>query len=200
VREIVERVRLIAREVGSTKLAKISGVQRYTIQRFIAGNNITVEKFLLIYEALEKLGYSFRKEVIEYEPVILGERVDVVVKPVYGRIGAGDGVNVEDIVGQVPVPVDFGRPKYLYFKVRGNSMSPAIMDGAVVGIDTEDKVVENGKIYVLSLKDEGNVVKKVYRNGKHLILESMNSSFPPVIKRGDEVWVVGRVRLVINQI
>lgn len=198
-REVVERVRLITREVGATRLAKISGLRRYTIQRFINGKNATIETFLAIYDALENLGYSFRKEVVEYEPVVLGEEVEVVVKPVYSYIGAGDEVATDDIIDKIPVPVEFGRPRFLFCKVRGDSMKPLVNDGGIVGIDSEDKIIENGKVYALTLNG-GNLIKKVYRHGRNLVLESVNTSYPPVIRKVDEVWVVGRIVLSINRL
>ena len=199
-REMIEKMKCIAREVGATRLAKVSGLRRYTVQRFISGGNVTVETLLAIYESLEKLGYSFKREVIEYEPVVLDdEPVEVVVKPVYSYIGAGNEVVVDDIIDKVPVPLEFGKPKFLFCKVRGNSMEPLISDGGIIGIDSENKIVEDGKVYALTLNG-GNLVKKVYKHGKNLVLESVNPNYPPLVKRADEIWIVGRVALVINKL
>ena len=200
-RELIERVRELVREAGISKISKLSGVKRYTVKRFIDRENITVDTFLKLIDALERMGYSFKRESIEYEPVVLSdEPIEVAVKPVYGFIGAGDSVSTDDIVDKVPVPVKYAHPRFLFCRVKGNSMEPMIMDGAVVGVDTEDKVVENGKIYVLSDGGEFNLVKKLYRHGKFIILYSVNPSYPPVMKFSGDIWVVGRVRLVINRL
>lgn len=61
---------------------------------------------------------------------------------------------------------------------KGNSMKPTIQNESLVAIDIEDIYdIQNYKIYVIDLPDEGVTIKRVYKNGHYLMLFADNKDF-----------------------
>ena len=82
------------------------------------------------------------------------EPLDMQLVPVevYSLAGAGGPMALtehEPLADRAYVPSKWQRPSVVAVKVRGRSMEPGIMDGAVVGIDIEDRQVISGKVYAV---------------------------------------------------
>lgn len=81
-------------------------------------------------------------------------------------------------------------------KVSGNSMEPVLPEGAVIGVDTSNTHVSDGKLYAV---DHGGLlrVKMLYRVPGGLRLKSFNEAeHPEELVKGDdlaEIRVIGRV-------
>lgn len=79
--------------------------------------------------------------------------------------------------------------------VKGDSMEPALRDGAIVCIDTKVRP-EGGKAPVGSIwavrKDDGVVVKHLQLADGAIVLISANSNFPPEVISNPEA-IIGRV-------
>lgn len=79
-------------------------------------------------------------------------------------------------------------------KVSGNSMEPAIPDGATIGIDTGKTEIKDGDIFAVSHQDELRV-KLLYKLPGQLVrLRSFNSDeWPEEIYPASDIKVLGRV-------
>jgi len=76
-------------------------------------------------------------------------------------------------------------------RVSGDSMEPTLFDGDDILVDRDASTVRSGSIYVLRL-DDLLVVKRLLRDGKHLVVRSDNPAFPDRIDPAP-LHVVGRV-------
>lgn len=121
---------------------------------------------------------------------------------VFSLAGAGGPMALtapEPLADRVYVSADWHRPSVVAVKVRGRSMEPGIIDGAVVGIDTEDRQVISGKVYAVWIDYEGAVIKRLYAEPGRLVLKSDNPEFEPVyITNGDGI-VLGKLRWSVQE-
>lgn len=76
--------------------------------------------------------------------------------------------------------------------VSGDSMEPTFMAGDEVYIDTQDKDLHHGKVYLIHIIGDGFLLKRAQRMGDTWALTSDNSiSYPPIFPNRD-TEVVGR--------
>lgn len=80
------------------------------------------------------------------------------------------------------------------FPVRGNSMEPAIPDGATVAINITDKKIVDGKVFAIN-QDGWKRLKILYRAGPNrLSIRSFNrAEFPDEEAELDGVEIIGRM-------
>ncbi|HBG06288.1 MAG: hypothetical protein A2075_12015 [Geobacteraceae bacterium GWC2_58_44] len=146
--------------------------------------------------AEELQGVSER--VDQYEPTTVDK-----VK-VYALAGAGHPNELTDTtpVAEVAVPKGYYKPSIVPVLIRGRSMEDTIVDGAIVGVDREDKMVVSGEIYAVWVPYEGAVVKRLYLDPEKITCRSDNSKFADfvvMLDRVDEHFVLGRVKWVIQR-
>lgn len=76
-------------------------------------------------------------------------------------------------------------------------MEPSIIDGAVVGVDTQDKKVISGELYAVWLDYEGAVVKRLFIEQNIVRVSSDNPAFKEMQIKNDEIntdtFVLGKV-------
>lgn len=110
-------------------------------------------------------------------------------------------VNLSEFPGSSPIDIihvrrsDFTRAS-LAVKVRGDSMSPVIVDGAIVGIADKDKRLVSGCLYAVWLSYEGVTVKRVFVFPGKVVLKPDNPAFPEtsiMASNPGEDFIVGRV-------
>lgn len=80
--------------------------------------------------------------------------------------------------------------------VRGNVMSPTLPGGSVCLIDMSDRQIESGNLYCLTYPVEGNVIRRLFRQGKEIIIKCDNP-VAPEFRIDDEKLqskIVGRVK------
>ena len=81
-------------------------------------------------------------------------------------------------------------------RIKGDSMSPCIMDGGVVGIDMGERRLVSGELYAVWLDYEGATVKRVFVFPDRIVLKPDNPAFPDTtIPAGKlcEEHMIGRV-------
>ncbi len=102
--------------------------------------------------------------------------------PVYALAGAGPPKELTEYepIETIMLPEEFGGPGIVTVKVRGESMSPTIWDGALCGINTAALNMVSGEIYAFWLPYEGAVIKRAFVGYEKLILKSDNPMFPPI--------------------
>ena len=176
IKEFIKRKNLKVSEIA--REVKIDKRTVYNFLRSGKGNLTTVEKIL---EYLSTLGWNYE---VTY-PV-----------PIYEEVAAGEGREIfREEVGTILVPRRLGRKSVVAIKVRGNSMEPALVDGTIIGVDTEQKELRHGKIYVLYIPYKGAVVKRIFFTEEGRVMaKSDNMEYPDLILDGNEsVHVIGRV-------
>lgn len=125
-----------------------------------------------------------------------------VMIPVYGAVRAGEGGMVQQELLGYHEANNADLTRNFFLVVKGDSMSPYLMDGDYVLIDTE-VCVENGDIAVVIINGEEGVIKKVYRNGDTYRLISLNASYPDRVVTSTEstpVYVNGKVTQMYRNI
>jgi phage repressor protein C with HTH and peptisase S24 domain len=98
--------------------------------------------------------------------------------------------------GTILIPRKDWRPGCIAVRIKGESMSPCIMDGAVVGIDKNDRQLVSGELYVVWLKYEGATVKRVFVFPDKIVLKHDNPTFPETTIPAEKLregHIIGRV-------
>ncbi|WP_031515449.1 LexA family protein [Desulfofalx alkaliphila] len=192
------------------------GIPATTLQSMLArgiggasvDNVIKVCKALgITVEELEKMAAEYKFEP-DNRDLIREERAEYYVTstethmlPIVGCISCGNGVLAyEDIEGHEPTPKEWvSSGEHFYLRAKGDSMIGArIYDGDLLLIRKQPEV-ENGEIAAVLIGGEEVVLKRVYFNGKQLILQSENPSYPPILAPPTEVKIIGKLKkIVIN--
>ncbi|EJW14132.1 helix-turn-helix domain-containing protein [Paenibacillus alvei] len=121
---------------------------------------------------------------------------DMIRLPIVGRISCGNGILAfEDVSGYEPTPTEWlNGGEYFYLRAQGDSMSGArIYEGDLLLIRKQPEV-ENGEIAVVLIGEEA-VLKRVYRNGDQLVLQSENPNYPPIFAPPTEAKVIGKLKM-----
>ena len=111
-----------------------------------------------------------------------GSGEETVWLPVYALAGAGAPKELTEYepIETIRLPEEFGGPEIMTVKVRGESMTPTIWDGALCGINTAVLSIVSGDIYAFWLPYEGAVIKRAFVGYEKLVLKSDNPLFPPI--------------------
>ena len=118
---------------------------------------------------------------------------------VYAFAGAGGPMELfeHEPIQTVDIPKHWLKPDMQSVLIRGRSMEPSIIDGAVVGVDTQDKNVVSGELYAVWLEYEGAVVKRLYMERDIVRICSDNPAFKEMQIKNDEIngdtFILGKV-------
>ena len=219
-----DRIAKALDEVGYMKRGRISGLQKITgfsvgqISDMLSGNKPVSDKFARI--VCSEFGISLNwlntgeGEMFEHKQTwenIWGvnkntppkdKAPDFATVPVYDRICCGIGVTPEgnEEIGVVSVPVKYDKPHIIMVKAHGRSMEPTIKEGGYIGIDRSERNIISGELYAVCSQLEGAVVKRVMVQADSLLLISDNPSFKPTeVKDVPDYFIIGRVRIVVNE-
>ncbi|MEF3309109.1 S24 family peptidase [Paenibacillus sp. GYB004] len=116
--------------------------------------------------------------------------------PVIGKISCGNGsLAIDDIEAYEPTPKEWlSGGDHIYLRAKGDSMTGArIYEGDLLLIRKQPEV-ENGEIAAVLINDEA-VLKRVYRNGNQLLLQSENPNYPPIFAPPTEVKIIGKLKM-----
>lgn len=127
------------------------------------------------------------------------------VKKVVAKAGAGSSlITSGEIDGLYAFRSDFfGKnnlqaKKCILLEVLGDSMRPTLENGDLILVDTKDRGIQDGRIYLVAVNEE-LLVKRIFRAPTGILLRSDNKDFPemPVLSADTSNCVVhGRVRWV----
>lgn len=110
--------------------------------------------------------------------------------PVIGEVAAGYKALAEtNIIGYELVSSDTLRDGYEYawLKVKGDSMSPLIMEGDLVLVRLQDEI-ESGELAVVIVDEEDGVIKRVKYSTRKVTLISENAEkYPPRVFEGKDI-------------
>ncbi len=110
--------------------------------------------------------------------------------PIVGNVAAGYTALAEtDIIGYelVDTSVLTDGYEYAWLRVKGDSMSPLILEGDLVLIRLQDEV-DSGDLAVVIVDEEDGVIKRVQYSTNKVTLVSENSDdYPPRVFQGKEI-------------
>lgn len=129
------------------------------------------------------------------EPYNVGK---LVMLPIVGRISCGNGVLAyEDIEGYEAIPAEWlNGGEHFCLCAKGDSMIGARIHEGDLLLIRKQPVVENGEIAAVLINDEA-VLKRVYRSNDHIVLQSENPNYPPIIASFSEVRIIGKLKKII---
>lgn len=99
--------------------------------------------------------------------------------PVYGRVAAGIPIEaVENIIDFEEIPAGW-KGEYGCLIIKGDSMSPRILDGDRVVVRRQDDA-ESGDIVVALINGNDGVCKKLIKHDAGITLQSLNPAYEPM--------------------
>jgi len=140
-----------------TKIANVMGIELTSLLEIINGDSSSSKDDELI---------SRKKKTI----------------PVLGSVIAGIPIDaIEDIIDYEEIGEDILRTGTDFFglKVKGDSMSPMLLEGDTLIIKKQDDC-ENGDIAVVLINGDDATVKKVVKHETGIILQPINPSYDPL--------------------
>lgn len=109
--------------------------------------------------------------------------------PVLGSVIAGIPIDaIEDVVDYEEIGEDILKTGTEFFglKVKGNSMSPTLLEGDTIIIRKQDDC-ENGEIAVVLVNGNEATVKKVLKKETGIMLQPINPSYEPISYTNKEI-------------
>lgn len=175
------------------EVGEIVGVSKSTVMKWETGyiENMKRDKIALLAKALKvsPLWVMGLEEITEYN--------NSISIPVYGSIPAGVPLEaVEDIQGEVDIPVDWtkGDQKYIALKVAGDSMYPKYLEGDTVIIRLQSDC-ETGQDCACYVNGYDTTLKTVKKRNDKIELIPINHNYPPkTFKHPGEVIILGVVK------
>ena len=192
---IGERIRNKRKEADFSveELAKKLGKDRATIYRYENGDIGNLP--LSILEPLARVLGTSPAYLMGWEEVT--EYTNSILIPVYGSIPAGVPLEaIEDIQGEVDIPVDWtrGGREYIALKVVGDSMYPKYLDGDTVIIQLQSDC-ENGQDCACYVNGYEATLKTIKKSSGKIELIPINRNYPPkTYKHPGEVSILGVVK------
>lgn len=188
-----------------TELADKAGINQPNLSEFVNGNRKSMN-LETAWKILSVLGLEVRPKQEEILPGIQNLPEGLTPLPVYAVAGAGPAWDDEEIEPKfyIAVPKQYITKRISTLLVSGESMSPTILDNAVVGVNRDSAEIIQGKIYAVRLPYEGIVVKRIYLDHakKCFILRSdnKNGEFPDIEISFDEgdTFIYGQVEWVLQ--
>ena len=176
------RVKELRERTGfsQAKLAQELGMSQATIAGYESGTRTAP------HNQLQQLADYFHVSVdyilgrdLPKNALPIGEFVKI---PVLGSVVAGMGGSLqEDFIGyEIADKADINghlASEYFYLNVKGDSMSPQILEGDLVLVHKR-KSVDSGKVAVVSIDNEEAVIKKVTYGKNYIELFSFNPYYP----------------------
>lgn len=111
-----------------------------------------------------------------------------VMIPILGKVAAGIPISaVENVIGQEEISKKMAASgEYFALKIKGDSMSPYIMDGDVVVVRQQNDA-ESGEIVVVLINGNDGVCKKLKKSDKAVTLISLNPQYDPMVFTNEEI-------------
>ena len=172
-KDIIKNRRL---EIGLTmkQVADAVGVSEGTVSRWESGDiaNMRRDKIALLSEILRISPASIMGW--EEEPVENARKI-----PVYGRVAAGIPIEaIENIIDWEEIPAEW-KGEYGCLSIKGDSMSPRILDGDRVVVKRQDDA-ESGDIVIAIINGHDGVCKKLIKHESGITLQSLNPAYDPM--------------------
>lgn len=183
-------------------ISERTGINKGRISRWMNGGNIpSGENLAKLAKALGVSSDYLLSGVSPTERFLKGDNmVDIelpfsleTLVPVLGRVAAGVPIEAqEDIVGKIPV---FEKQEgYFALKIKGDSMSPRIMDGDIVLVKPQCSA-DDGDVVIAEIDGEATC-KVLKRNPYGVTLIPFNGAYPPIVytlAEAEGLHILGKV-------
>lgn len=194
IRTLIKEKR-IEKKYTMKELAEKVGVSEATVSRWESGEIANMKR-----DGIMKLS-----EVLDIPPsVILGIQDDKSLEgvtnlirpsvkpvPILGNICAGNGVWCEDNFDGYFF-IDNSVKADMCLRVKGDSMTEAGIDDGDYAFIKETYDYINGRIYAVRINDNCDaVLKKITIQEETIILSPCNDEYEPILKKLDEVSIIG---------
>lgn len=180
--------------IKQSELATKTGLHKGLISHYVHGDNEpTGDSLVRLANALGVTpGWLLGKEEMSIAKLAMPKEFSV---PIIGKVAGGDPIEaVEDVIGEILVDQD---PADLFaLRIKGDSMSPRIVDGDVVLVRKTD-AAEDGDLVIALV--EGDATCKILRRfcgGIKLV--PMNQAFEPLVYAGHEADNLRIIGVVIE--
>ncbi|AWA97959.1 helix-turn-helix domain-containing protein (plasmid) [Vibrio harveyi] len=201
----IQKIREGSLRISKKELAKILGVSQSAVNQWEKGVNYPSQKRLIELSRVLNTTYEW---LVNGTTQSIGDESEFEI-PFFENINcsAGGGFINEDgesiMVSShfLPLLNSVRVETLIALRVHGDSMEPAISDEGIVFIDTADKKIIDGKVYVYKQADVLRVKRLEYSvNG--LVIKSFNDRYSDerISKKDfDDFCVIGRVIYSINK-
>lgn len=106
--------------------------------------------------------------------------------PVYGKVAAGIPIEaVENIIDYEEIPATL-QGDYAALKVKGDSMSPRILDGDVLIVKLQNDA-ESGDVVVALINGKEATVKRLIKHTDGITLQPFNPAYDPMYFSADDL-------------
>lgn len=148
------------------------GINKSTISTWCSGKKMP--RMGTIQTLADYFGIS-KSDLIEEKITYNSKGVQI---PVLGQVAAGIPIEaIEDIIDYEEIPVEWTKTgEYFGLKIKGDSMSPRILDGDVV-IVRKQSTCDSGDIAVILVDGEDATVKKVQISNGGIMLIPLNPAY-----------------------
>lgn len=201
-------------EGNASKFARVAGVPSSTIQSYIKRERIATPSI----DILEKLAAAAGVKIGDIYPIIDSsetERGEIVSSrehfshaqdrcthaEIYDMSQAH--LNTPESIGGIGISDILYKPGIVVFRVRGNSMSPTISDGALIGMDKGDRQIVSGDVYVVRCPYEGACIRRVFVDGDLIKLVPENRDHQATtlkdVNPASPDFILGKVKWVIQK-
>lgn len=173
-------------EMRITDLSNVTGVSKGRISHWLKGENIPGKNLLIVSRALGvSPSYLLGQEEARSVPPPKIHEVSVL-----GKVAAGVPISAqEDIIGSI-----WTDKECFALKVKGDSMSPRIMDGDIVLVKKQESA-EDGDLVIAEIDGEATC-KVLKRSHGSVMLVPFNAAFAPFVYTGQEaedLRILGKV-------
>lgn len=197
--ELTEKINLLMkqRKLNRVELSRESGVPYTTIVNFYekGTENVKLSTLRKLADYFEcSLDYLADDSISDQK--LFSAAGDMIKIPIVGKISCGNGnLAYEEIEGYEPTPKEWlNGGEYFYLRAKGDSMMGArIYEGDLLLIRKQEEV-ENGEIAAVLIGDDA-VLKRVYRNGDTLVLQSENAAYGPIFCPPADARIIGKLKM-----
>ena len=187
-----EKLRALRKENNMTQvdLAKALDLDKSSIAKYESAGIIpsveTLQKIASLFKV--SIDYLLNAQLYDINNIVNVEIVGTVVAgrdgiATYEFLGVSQAININD------------KEEYKYLKVRGESMSPQIMEGdlALVRLQSD---VDSGDLAVVIIDGEEGVIKKIQKTENSISLISFNPMYETRVFVGkdmEKIMIFGKV-------
>lgn len=183
--EIVERL-LKENHITAKKLSTDTGIATSTLSEWKHGRSTPkydkrkkiADYFGVTVEYLDGNSPFPHGKEMNFE---LYDEAETIYIPILGCIPVGMPIEaVTDRLGEIELKKPVGDKTYWALKVKGDSMTPKILDGDVI-IFQQQPDCENGDICVVRVNGTDATLKKVIKRDNSVILQPLNPEYEPLV-------------------
>lgn len=184
------------RQKTQADISRDLDISKTTVSGWFTGVRVPRMKTI---DALCAYLHVLRSDIMEpYDPQA-AKTIDAVRIPVLGKVAAGIPLEaIEEVLDWEEIPADMAaRGEYFALKIKGDSMSPRIMDGDVV-IVRQQPDVESGEVAIVKIDGDEATCKRVLKQDNGITLVPFNPAYHPKSYNKNEIAelpivIVGKV-------